>query len=79
MARIEDIDFWFTEFKEEMINLFNNFSEDLTNRLQQIYADVMKLNEKLDLFSEESNRQHEEIRQEILSLLNSPMQNSIDE
>jgi hypothetical protein len=63
MARIEDIDFWFTEFKEEMINLFNNFSEDLTNRLQQIYADVMKLNEKLDLFSKESNRQHDKMRQ----------------
>jgi len=46
MAKIEDIDFWFTEFKEEMINLLNNFSEDLTSLYNNgvkgdpIYADV---------------------------------------
>jgi len=79
MAKIEDIDSWFAEFKEEMFNLFNNFSEELTKRLQQTYADVMKLNEKLDRFSEETNRQHEEMRQEILSLPNSPKGISIDE
>ena len=79
MAKIEDIDSWFAEFKEEMFNLFNNFSEELTKRLQQIYADVMKLNEKLDRFGEESSRQHKEMRQEILSLLNSPKRTSIGE
>lgn len=79
MAKIEDIDFWFTEFKEEMINLLNNFYEDLTNRLQQIYVDVIKLNEKLDRLSDESNRHYEEMRQEILLLLNFSKRSSIDE
>jgi hypothetical protein len=74
MAKIEDIDSWFAEFKEEMFTLFDNFSEELTNRLQQIYADVMKLDGKIDRFIDETNRQHEEMRQEILSLLNSPKQ-----
>ncbi len=35
-----------------MFNLFNNFSEELTKKLQQIYADVMKLDEKLDRFTD---------------------------
>jgi len=62
-----------------MINLLNNFSEDLNHRPKQIYVDVIKLNEKVDRFTEETNRKHEEMRQEILSLLNSPKRISIDE
>jgi predicted nuclease with TOPRIM domain len=69
MAKIEDIDFWFTEFKEEMINLLNNFSEEVTNRLQQIYVDVMKLNEKVDRTFDEIHKIHEETHQEILDTI----------
>lgn len=79
MAKIEDIDPWFTEFKEGMFNLLHNFSEDFTNRLQQIYVDVIKLNEKFHRLSNESKRQHEEMRQEILFLLNFPKPNSTGE
>jgi hypothetical protein len=59
MAKIEDLDSWFTEFKEEMFTLFKNFSEDMTDRLQKIFVDVTKLNEKLDRFIDEADRQHE--------------------
>jgi len=75
MAKIEDIDFWFTEFKQEMFNLFHNFSEDLANRLQQIYVDVMKLNEKLDRTFDEIHKIHEQAHQEILATIYSLTQN----
>ncbi len=75
MAKIEDMDLWFTEFKEEMFILFNNFSEELTNRLQQIYVDVMKLNEKLDRTFDEIHKIHEETHQEILDTIYSLTQN----
>jgi hypothetical protein len=79
MAKIEDLDSWFTEFKEEMFTLFKNFSEDMTDRLQKIFVDVTKLNEKLDRFIDEADRQHEEMRQEILHLLNFPKRSSTGE
>jgi hypothetical protein len=54
-----------------MINLFHNFSEDLTNRLQQIYVDVMKLNEKVDRTFDEIHKIHEGTHQEILATIHS--------
>jgi len=71
MAKIEDIDLWFTEFKEEMINLLQNFSEDLNNRLQRIYLDVIKLNEKVDRTFDEIHKIHEQTHQEILATIHS--------
>jgi hypothetical protein len=58
-----------------MINLFHNFSEDLTNRLQQIYVDVMKLNEKVDRTFDEIHKIHEGTHQEILDTIYSLTQN----
>ncbi len=75
MAKIEDIDFWFSEFKGEMITLLNNFSGEVTNRLQEIYVDVMKLDEKLDRTFDEIHKIHEETHQEILDTIYSLTQN----
>ena len=58
-----------------MITLLNNFSGAVTNRLQQIYVAVMKLDEKVDRTFDEIHKMHEETHQEILDTLYSLTQN----
>lgn len=69
MAKIEDIDSWFNEFREEMLNLLNNFHKEASSRFDQIYKDIVKLSEKMDRTFDEINQSHKEIHEDILATI----------